>query len=310
MSCRIAGIPAAICPSRRSSCSSTGTAASKNRSRESGYSEVDTDGDDKDSDEEFLLDVLTKCKWMGLAQFAMIPLVFALAKLRCNRLVLACVAVEVLISLVAQQQVRREVADWVYVKDVWKSHTEALNRRPVGILQLRELLVYFATLSEAKDPAMDAWTAANSYEMCTASVHERFVAAWKPIPVVGHTVGSLGLPGILLLCLCVATLGQMYAFLRKEGQVNARLDCIKQSMMSTCPDEAAHCRWRVWINMSHMMDVGGLMLLHDIFRELVQVEISLSKKVWPVPDRNASFRHRLVDSLGFSVVHCPKEFVA
>lgn len=48
--------------------------------------------------------------------------------------------------------------------------------------------------------------------------------------------------------------------------------------------------------MSHMCDVGSLMLLHDVFRELVQVEIDLSEKIWPVPDRNASFRCLLVES--------------
>ncbi|CAK8990572.1 unnamed protein product [Durusdinium trenchii] len=46
--------------------------------------------------------------------------------------------------------------------------------------------------------------------------------------------------------------------------------------------------------MSHMCDVGSLMLLHDVFRELVQVEIDLSEKIWPVPDRNASFRTKIV----------------
>ena len=282
--------------SSSSSGSSCGTAASKNSSCENGsevHSVSDTDGNGVDIDEGFLLDVLTKCKWMGLAQFAMIPLVFALAKLRSTPLVCVILAVQVKISLVAQAHVRRAVAEWVcgHVEDHWQKHAEALNAwSPARFLPLPELFVYFGTLTEAMDPAMDGWTASNSFEMWSASVQEKFAAAWEPIPVVGRTVGALGLPEILLFCLCVATLGQMYSFLRREGQVKNKVACIKQSMMSTCVDEAARCRWRVWIDMSHMMDVGGLMLLQDLFLKLVKVEISLSNRVWPVPDRNAAFR--------------------
>ena len=36
------------------------------------------------------------------------------------------------------------------------------------------------------------------------------------------------------------------------------------------------------------------MLLHDLFLKLVKVEISLSEKVWPVPDRNPAFRFKVL----------------
>ena len=308
MPCRIAAIPARVCVSSRSSRSSCGTTVSKSGSYASDYSDVysvsDTDGDDiDDSDEEFLRSVLQKCKCMVLAQFAMIPLVFTLAKIRCTRLVLAFMAVEILVSLIAQVQVRKEVADWVceHVKDGWKQHVEALDSRRwfVGILPIRELLVYFATLSEAKDPAMDAWTAANSEQMCTATVREKFAAAWQPIPAVGCAIGAIGLPGMLLFFLCVATLGQMSSCFSKEGQISDRLHLIKQSFLMSDLHEAAHQRWRVWIYFSHLCDVGGLMLLHDIFLKLVNVEIDLSHRVWPVADRNAAFRDQLVDGNAF-----------
>lgn len=32
------------------------------------------------------------------------------------------------------------------------------------------------------------------------------------------------------------------------------------------------------------------MLVHDLFLDLVRVEIALSLKIWPVADRNSSFR--------------------
>ncbi|CAK8990580.1 Hypothetical protein SCF082_LOCUS2296 [Durusdinium trenchii] len=299
MACRIAAIPARDCASRRSSRTSSGIAASKSVSYASDYSEIhavsDTDGDDIDDDVEFLQSALRQCKWMGLAQFAMIPLVFLLAKLQCTRLTLALVIAEVLLSLIAQVRARKEVADWVceHAHNGWQKHVEAVTSwKSVGILPLHELLVYFGTLTEALDPAMDAWTAANSETMCTLSVQEKFAAAWEPIPMVGHTIGSIGLPRVLLVFVCVSSMGQVYQFLRLNAKAFARVEAARELLPSD--DLRAHRRWHIWIFLSHMTDVGGLMLLQDVFLQLVQVEIGLCDTIWPVPDRNTSFRWKII----------------
>ena len=231
---------------------------------------------------------------MGLAQFAVIPLVFALAQLRCTRLVIAGTVLHLLGSFAVQMHLRWEVAEWVrqHLDQGWQPHIQAVEAwKTWGSVTMHELWIYFVALSETLDPVMDAWTAANSEEMCTASVREKFAAAWESTPLVGHTIGSIGLPGMLLICLCCSTIWQIYEFLRKETQVHSTLGLVKQSFQNTDLDEAATSRWTAWIYMSHMCDVGGLMLLHDIFLKLVQVEIESSpEKIWPVLDRTPSFR--------------------
>lgn len=159
---------------------------------------------------------------MGLAQFAVIPLVFALAQLRCTRLVIAGTVLHLLGSFAVQMHLRWEVAEWVrqHLDQGWQPHIQAVDTwKTLGALTMHELWIYLVTLSETLDPAMDAWTAANSEEMCTAPVREKFAAAWETTPLVGHTIGSIGLPRILLIFLCCTTIWQVFSFLRKEAQV-------------------------------------------------------------------------------------------
>ncbi|CAK9025242.1 Hypothetical protein SCF082_LOCUS16991 [Durusdinium trenchii] len=57
--------------------------------------------------------------------------------------------------------------------------------------------------------------------------------------------------------------------------------------------------------MSHLTDVGGLMLLHHLFKELVLIEVESSPDIWPIADRNASFEVKIfaesVPSLWFQI---------
>ncbi|CAK9056047.1 unnamed protein product [Durusdinium trenchii] len=59
-----------------------------------------------------------------------------------------------------------------------------------GLIPIQEVCVYIGTLTEALDPAMDSWTAANAAMMYTSSAREKFTAVWAPVPVVGHVVGQ------------------------------------------------------------------------------------------------------------------------
>ena len=117
----------------------------------------------------------------------------------------------------------------------------------------------------------------------------------------GHIIGRLGLPGVLLLVLCISFLGQLLEVLRQDCQVTEKLEMLKHSFPFDDPEEAIHRRWQVWIYLSHMTDVGGAMLLHDLFLVLTKVEISLSDYIWPQPGREASFRCFARVLLGFSM---------
>lgn len=64
--------------------------------------QLKANADDGADDVDFLHGVVQKCKWMGWAQFAMIPLVFALAKLQLVHLVVAVVIFQVMLSFSAQ----------------------------------------------------------------------------------------------------------------------------------------------------------------------------------------------------------------
>ena len=100
---------------------------------------------------------------------------------------------------------------------------------------------------------MDSWTAANVASMYTCSAREKFTAAWAPVPVLGHVVGHLGLPAILLLSLCIASVAQFHDFCDKGRQLNDRVE----AWSGPCSDlhEAAKRRWKVWIYVSHLSDV-------------------------------------------------------
>ena len=264
-----------MCPNGGSSPSSAATSPSKSGSYDSEYSEAcalsDNDADCINADVDFLREVVQRCKWIGLAHFAMVPLVFALAKSQYTELVFAVVVLQVFSSLTTQVRIWRLLADWVLGRSekAWQKHVEALSLRTSMLRSFpaHELLVYFGTLSEALDPAMDAWTAANSEHMCTPSVREKFAAAWAPAPLVGRFVGRLGLPAILLSILCLSTVVQLWEFLRQESVMQERLESLRQAFLLEDEQEAALHRWRFWIRSSHMADVGGVMLLHNIFQE-------------------------------------------
>ena len=90
-------------------------------------------------------------------------------------------------------------------------------------------------------------------------------------------------------CLKCCSVGRTF---HQDRQLRNSLE--EMRLFSPDPDTAAHTRWRVWIYFSHMADVGGVMLLQDLFLKLVEVEISLSSQIWPVADRNAAFRSKIM----------------
>ena len=64
-------------------------------------------------------------------------------------------------------------------------------RGPCTFAQVHELCIYMGSLTEALDPALDAWTAANSETMCASRCLASFETSWN-MPVLGPAIGTLG----------------------------------------------------------------------------------------------------------------------
>lgn len=65
-------------------------------------------------------------------------------------------------------------------------------------------------LGETSDPLMDALTAGNAHHIYSPQVERRFEASWRPVPLLGHLLPKLGLPGVLTAILCFASACQVY----------------------------------------------------------------------------------------------------
>ena len=226
-----------------------------------------------------------------MMQFAMVPLVFLVVMCQFSYLACVLIVVETLISMMLQLRSKAQIVTWIQSKEEWQKHNTSMEAEFVG--SFRMVVTFLGCVVEALDPAMDAWTAANAQSMCHSSLCSRFEKAWQPIPVARDAVVWLGgLPGILLLLLGASTVFQLADVATKDQQLRSRLEGMR--LFSPDPDAAARTRWRAWIYFSHMADVGGVMLLQDLFLKLVEVEISLSRQIWPVPDRNAAFRKKIM----------------
>lgn len=226
------------------------------------------------------------CLRVGALQFALMPLVFLLAKAKLGAGAFFLIASTTSMSLAWQLSARASFISWMKGGD-WETHLEMVPTR----LGLRDSLTLLGSIVEALDPALDAWTAANAEHMMSKEESQKFATAWGRIWLLGPFIAELGLPRLLLLVLVMSTMVQLVAFLWKRRQT---LERIQQIDLSGDVELLPHRRWRVWIFLSHMADVGGVILLHDLFMRFVKVEISLSDKVWPVPDRNAAFRTKVL----------------
>lgn len=232
-----------------------------------------------------------------MMQFSMICLVFFLAMCQFSHLACVLIVVETLISMMLQLRSKTQIVTWIQSKEDWQKHKTSMDAEILHIFPM--VLKFLGCAVEALDPSMDAWTAANAQSMCHPSLCSKFEKAWQPIPVAGDVVVWLGgLPGILLFLLVASSVVQLAELSTKDRQLRNSLE--EMRLFSPDPDTAAHTRWRVWIYFSHMADVGGVMLLQDLFLKLVEVEISLSSQIWPVADRNAAFRSKIMLEASFT----------
>ena len=142
---------------------------------------------------------------------------------------------------------------------------------------------------EAVDPALDAWAAANAYSLYTGPVKEKFTAAWEDAPPAGWLVARLGLLGILFSILLGSMLCQLIALRWLVQRHAGRFDRFEEE-----DDEDA--AFAMWYNWKHTTDIGGLLILHDVFDKLLHAELEhdVEEKLYPVVDRFHSFLPKVV----------------
>ena len=141
---------------------------------------------------------------------------------------------------------------------------------------------------EAIDPALDAWAAANAFNLYTHDLRLKFESSWKNIPLLGWLVAWLGLPGVLLSILLFSMLCQLWFLFDKDQYVTAeRLFDKFREGAETC----AECRYKLWYQWKHVADLGGLLVLLGVFEKLVHAELELDTDgdLYPVVDRFWSF---------------------
>ncbi|CAL1172994.1 unnamed protein product [Cladocopium goreaui] len=253
-----------------------------------------------DSDEDFLLALVRQCTFASLIQFVNIPFFFFLARSGYTCAAYAAILVAMLVSGSYQFWLRDRLLIWLQQHKHWHAHIEKVKHlgSPSCIPGLSVGgLVFLRGIYETIDPSMDAFTAGNSHHMYTARVEEAFCASWQKT-WLGPIASLLGLPGVLAVILCIATFCQIYKLFSESRRLKLRIE------QNTNLSEA-HRRWQIWIRMSHLTDVGGFMLLHHLFKELVLIEVSTSPDIWPIADRNAAFEVKIfaesVPSLWFQI---------
>ncbi|CAJ1417305.1 unnamed protein product [Effrenium voratum] len=146
---------------------------------------------------------------------------------------------------------------------------------------------------ETVDPPMDAWTAATARSMCGAGCSHIFQESWADVPFIGEFLGWMGLSGILTTLLCLSTMFQLVSVLLQTWGCLQKIDNMRDCAPYKHADDGAYRRWAVWVRMHHIADLGGFILLQKTYEKLVVVETQRSARIWPVADRNASFRAKI-----------------
>eukprot|EP00439_Symbiodinium_sp_Y106_P047741 s1540_g6.t1 len=144
------------------------------------------------------------------------------------------------------------------------------------------------SMIEAIDPALDAWAAANAFNLYTDDLRVKFESSWNYIPLLGWLVAGLGLPGVLLSILLFSMLCQLWFLYQKDQYVTAeRLFDKFAEGAETCIE----CRYKLWYQWKHVADLGGLLVLLRVFEKLVYAELELDRNgaLYPLVDRFWSF---------------------
>ena len=179
-------------------------------------------------------------------------------------------------------------------RDIWECHARALLELRNGSSSWMPCIsssagTWMLGIIEAVDPALDAWQAASALHTFTEPIKKKFAASWEPVPLVGRLVAWLGMPCILLLILLVATILQLLELHVRILQFNFLMEEARVRHESCEVVLDAKVRRSLWYNWKHTADIGGLMLLHDVFGQLVLVETKMDPSIYPLVDRVPTF---------------------
>ena len=172
------------------------------------------------------------CLHISAMQFAMIPLVFLMAKAGLASGAFLAIAIVTATSLAWQLSARNSFARWMRASG-WETH---LDMVPLH-LGFYDSLALLGSIIEALDPSLDAWTAANAEHMMSTEERQKFATAWGRIWLLGPWFARLGLPRILLLVLVMSTMVQVVACLWKWRQtLGLCVPMLRQSLIEKrCP---------------------------------------------------------------------------
>ncbi|CAE7249562.1 unnamed protein product [Symbiodinium natans] len=269
-----------------------------------------SDVESEATDCEFLRDACLQCKLAAFLQFLAMPLVYFLGYLGCRDLAAVTIVVLLFASGAFQFRLKDRLLEWLrcHPQEAWQELTQATAELEASSKWLPCLstgsLAFVKGIYEAVDPAMDAFAAGNSRHMYTKDVERGFQVSWRRAPLIGPAVAGVGLPGVLLLILVAATTCQIYKLVSETVRLERKIASMEAEYPAHAR-EAASWRWQMWIRMAHVTDVGGLMLLHYVYQQLVRVEIARYPHLWPIVDRNAAFEVKTfmeaVPSLWFQI---------
>ncbi|CAE7021808.1 unnamed protein product [Symbiodinium sp. CCMP2456] len=238
--------------------------------------------------------IYDQCVIIALAQFACAPLIFVVS-CRGNDHAAGFILVLMLVcSTSLQYWLAGKLISWLrrQPRAKWQHSIDALShlngRCGMHCVTSGGLACIFGML-EAVDPALDAWAAANAYSLYTGPVKQEFTASWEGAPPAGWLVARLGLPGILFSILVGSMLCQLIALWWLVQRHAGRFDRFEED-----GDEDAV--FAMWYNWKHTTDIGGLLILHDVFDKLLHAELELDEesKLYPVVDRFHSFMPKVV----------------
>ncbi|CAE7455288.1 rnf213a [Symbiodinium sp. CCMP2456] len=243
-----------------------------------------------------------RCIAVSLVQFACAPLVFLCAYSGRGSAAAMTVGFMLLGSMVFQYWLVGTLVSWLKrqpCRATWQHSIDALadfgsTCSICGFLS--GAFALFLGMIEAIDPALDAWAAANAFNLYTDDLCVKFESSWNYIPLLGWLVAWLGLPGVLLSILLFSMLCQLWFLFRKDQYVTAErlFDKFRQGA-ETC----AECRYKLWYQWKHVTDLGGLLVLLGVFEKLVHAELDLDTDgdLYPVVDRFWSFIPKVCGSV-------------
>ncbi|CAE7634702.1 unnamed protein product [Symbiodinium sp. CCMP2592] len=232
------------------------------------------------------------CIAVSLVQFACAPVIFLCAYSDHGSAAGATVGVVLIGSTAFQYWLVFRLVSWLErqpCRTTWQHSIDALadfgSTYNLRCFLSGALACPFSVI-EAIDPALDAWAAANAFNLYTDDLRLKFEASWNYIPLLGWLVAGLGLPGVLLSILLFSMLCQLLFLYQKDQYITAER-LFDMEGAETCIEH----RCKLWYEWKHITDLGGLLVLLRVFEKLVYAELELDTNgaLYPLVDRCWSF---------------------